>query len=76
MKSSKQTSNRFPIGSIVGEYYLKEKTYIDHFLVCGFGDHQYTFCRVADIDDRNYKDSLENNKYYEYHLVSDGVINK
>jgi hypothetical protein len=72
MKSSSQT-NRFPIGSIVGEYHLKEKRYIDHFFICGYGGNQYTFCRVADIDDKNYKDGLDDNQYYEYHLVSDGI---
>ena len=72
MKSSSQT-NRFPIGSIVGEYGMREKRYIDYFFICGYRGYQYTFSRLADIDDRNYKDGLDDNQYYEYHLVSDGI---
>jgi hypothetical protein len=72
MKSSSQT-NRFPIGSIVGEYHLEQKRYIDHFFICSYRGNQYTFCRVADIDDKNYKDCLDDNQYYKYHLVSDGI---
>ena len=74
MKSSNQT-NRFPIGSIVGEYHLLTKEYIDHYIICSFNGKQYKFCSIIDHD-KYYSDSLEDNSNFEYHLVSDGTVNR
>jgi hypothetical protein len=71
MKSSSQT-NRFPIGSIVGEYDMKEKRYINHFFIYSYLEAQYKLFSIANHD-RCYIDSLKNSTRYEYHLVSDGI---
>jgi hypothetical protein len=72
MKSSNRT-NRFPIGSIVGEYELARKIYINYFFINNYEKFEYTFSRLVDLDDTRYTDGLDDNRFYEYHLVSDGT---
>jgi hypothetical protein len=69
MKSSSQT-NRFPIGSIVGEYDMNQKKYIDYYVVTDHIDYsRYSFCRLEDLFGQSYRDPLEDNSYFRYDMV-------